>query len=122
MTATSLAAPFLAGLADDRIRFQRCGACGKAQRLARYACTACGATDLRWEDATGRGTVFAVTEVKRAPTDAFRALVPYRIALIDLDEGARLMAHAQPGLSVGDRVSLSVYRLGEQALIRAAPA
>lgn len=117
--ATTLARPFTEGLNDGCIRYQRCTRCGAAQRLARHACTACGSTALEWRDAAGTGTVFAITEVRRAPTDAFKALVPYRIALVDLDEGARLMSHADPGLAIGDRVRLSVYRLGEQALIRA---
>ena len=53
---------------------------------------------------TGAGTVSASTLVHRAPDDAFRAIAPYRLVLVELDEGPRLMAHADIGINVGDRV------------------
>ena len=82
--ATALSRPYLEGLALGELRFQRCTACGRAQRLARHACAWCGAPEPRWQSAAGTGTVFALTEVRRAPTDTFRALVPYTLVLVDL--------------------------------------
>ena len=46
----------------------------------------------------------ARTLVARAPTEELRAHAPYLIALIDADEGFRLMAHGDAGLQIGDRV------------------
>ena len=46
----------------------------------------------------------AITLVTRAPTEELRAYAPYAIALVDADEGFRLMAHAAPQLRIGDRV------------------
>jgi uncharacterized OB-fold protein len=48
--------------------------------------------------------VHAITLVTRAPTEELRAYVPYAIALVDADEGFRLMAHAAQDLRIGDRV------------------
>jgi hypothetical protein len=121
MSTSQLSKPFTEGLAQGVLRYQRCERCGAAQRLARYACTACGETALGWHDARGTGRVFSVTEVKRAPTDAFKALVPYTLVLVDLDEGARLMGHAPAGLAIGDRVHASVINLDGQPLIRFDP-
>lgn len=118
---SSLSRPFTDALVLGQICYQRCDTCGSAQRLARYACTACGGNTLSWHEASGRGTVFAVTEVKRAPTDAFKALTPYTLVLVDLDEGARLMGHASAGVGIGDRVQGSVFRIGDQPLIRFEP-
>jgi hypothetical protein len=42
--------------------------------------------------ASGRGTLHAFTIVHRAPAREFQADVPYVVALIDLDEGVRLLA------------------------------
>ncbi len=99
------AAAYRDGLAAGVLRYLRCTDCAAAQTLFRYACTRCGSTRLTWRDASGSGTVYATTIVTRAPTDAFRALAPYTLLLVDLDEGARLMAHGTPGLAIGDRVS-----------------
>ena len=118
MSDASLAAPFVDGLDEGRLRYQMCGDCGAAQTLARYACGGCGSTRLGWRDSEGRGTVYATTTVARAPSDQFRALVPYTLALADLDEGPRLMGHAAPGLAIGDRVSAEFFRCAERTLVR----
>jgi uncharacterized OB-fold protein len=118
MSQSALSAPFTDGLAQGRVRYQRCAHCGAVQSLARHACTACGATALDWFDAQGGGQVFALTDIRRAPTDAFKALVPYTLALVDLDEGARVMGHAEAGLTIGDRVQAGVFVLDGQPLIR----
>lgn len=118
---SSLSRPFTDALALGQIRYQRCDACGSAQRLARYACTVCGANTLSWHEASGRGTVFAVTEVRRAPTDTFKALTPYTLVLVDLDEGARLMGHASAGMGIGERVQGHVFSIGDQPLVRFEP-
>ena len=67
-------------------------------------CPHCGARDPLLKAAAGTGTVSASTLVHRAPDDTFRAIAPYRLVLVELDEGLRLMAHAEPSLTVGDRV------------------
>jgi len=119
--ATALARPYLEGLALGELRFQRCTACGRAQRLARHRCAWCGALGPVWQTAAGTGTVFAVTEVRRAPTEAFRALVPYTLVLVDLDEGARLMGHGAAGLRIGDRVRGHCTGIAGQQLVRFEP-
>jgi uncharacterized OB-fold protein len=119
--SNALSRPYLEGLAQGELRFQRCAACGRAQRLARHACAWCGAPEPAWQTAAGTGTVFALTEVRRAPTDAFRALVPYTLALVDLDEGARLMGHAVAGLRIGDRVRGHCVEIAGHRLVRFEP-
>jgi uncharacterized OB-fold protein len=109
---------FSQGLQQSEIRIQKCMTCGVAQRLARYACSTCGATDLQWIASQGRGTVFAATVVARAPSDEFKALAPYGILLVDLEEGARLMAHGPVDAKIGERVYAEVFDLGSRKLIR----
>lgn len=121
MSADLAASPFVDALARGEIVYKRCDDCGAAQRLARSACCACGGDRLRWVTAGGAGTVFAVTVVSRASAPEFAALVPYALALVDLDEGARLMGHAPVGLRIGQRVRVDVFSPGGRPLLRFRP-
>ena len=112
-----VAQPFVEGLAIGELRYQRCVGCGKVQKLARSAC-ACGCVGLEWKSASGRGKVYAVTVVSRAPSDAFKPLAPYTLVLVDLEEGARLMGHAEPGLAIGDAVTAGFFEHEGHRLIR----
>ena len=49
--------------------------------------------DLGWREASGRGRVHSATACYRAPDQAFRAEIPYVVALIDLEEGPRMMSN-----------------------------
>jgi uncharacterized OB-fold protein len=114
----SLAAPFLEGLQRGVLRYQACTACGAAQTLARFACRRCGDERLEWRASAGHGTVYAVTVVARAPSEEWRAIAPYTLALVDLDEGARLMAQAEPGIAIGDRVAAGFFEFAGKRLVR----
>ena len=121
-SSSALAAPFVEGLARHELRFQRCTACGTAQTLARNACAQCGNETLDWHTARGTATLYAVTVVSRAPSDAFRTLAPYTLVIAQLDEGARLMAHAEAGARIGDRVTAGFFMHDGRTLVRFSPA
>jgi uncharacterized OB-fold protein len=116
-----LSAPYVSGLEQGILRYQACLDCGAAQTLPRYACRRCGSTRLEWRDCKGRGTVYAATVVTRAPSDDFRPLAPYTLVLVDLDEKSRVMAHAQAGAAIGDRVEATYFRHGDRTLVRFRP-
>ncbi len=116
------ASPFAQGLAAGVLRYQRCDTCGTPLTGQRFACTACGSRQLAWCDAAGTGTVFSASTVHRAPSDAWRALLPYTLVLVDLDEGPRVMAHGAPGLAIGARVLAQPVVLAGLALLRFVPA
>ena len=84
--------------------YQRCDACGNSWYFWRSFCPNCGASGPESLNASGRGLVYAVSMVHRAPTEALRAHAPYLIVMVDADENFRLMAHGEPSLSIGDRV------------------
>ncbi|MCA3131697.1 MAG: Zn-ribbon domain-containing OB-fold protein [Betaproteobacteria bacterium] len=96
----------------EGIAFQRCSGCGHAWYFRRSFCPACGAPEPRAVQASGAGRVHAVTEVARAPSEALRARAPYCIALVDADEGFRLMAHVERGTHIGDRVQARFLEFG----------
>lgn len=114
----ALTQPYEAGLQAGVVRYQVCTGCGKAQTLARYACIDCQATTLQWQDACGLGTVRAVTEVTRAPSEEFKALAPYTLVLVELQEGFRLMAHGQAGVRIGQRVQCTFFTLAGRTLLQ----
>lgn len=119
MTAAS---PFTDGLATGVLRYQRCAACGQANTGQRFACTTCGSPRLAWHDSAGTGTVWSVSTVHRAPTEAWRAEVPYTLVLVTLDEGPRVMGHGVPGLVIGQQVRAQPVTLAGQGLVRFVPA
>ncbi len=87
--------PFWAGCAQGELRLQRCRACGQAQFPPRAFCAKCHASAPSWETASGRGRVVSHTRVHRAPSAGFKAETPYVVALVDLDEGPRMMLRLQ---------------------------
>ncbi|WP_339951487.1 OB-fold domain-containing protein [uncultured Albimonas sp.] len=82
------------------ILLQRCPACEKTWAFPRERCPDCGGAPESFE-ASGRATLFSATVVTRAPDETFRALAPYRIALADLEEGPRIMAHLSAEAPIG---------------------
>jgi uncharacterized OB-fold protein len=51
-----------------------------------------GKRNLEWRAASGLGSVFAFTIVRRAPHPGFAGRTPYVVASITLDEGVRILA------------------------------
>lgn len=101
---------FWDGCADGELRYQVCDACGTVQLIPRSFCSHCQSRGLAWKPSSAIGTVLSFTVVRRAPTAAFQAEVPYAIAIVDIDEGFRLMvncnAELQPTLAIGQKVRI----------------
>jgi uncharacterized OB-fold protein len=97
-------------MGEEAISYQCCAACGALQYFRRSFCAACGAPDPVEKQASGAGTVYAVTQVCRAATPEARQHIPYSIVLIDTAEGFRMMAHGANDLAIGDRVTAQYRR------------
>ena len=100
--------PFWQAAAQGKLVFQHCSACNRAQFPPANHCPACGNRSLTWQESAASGSIHSHTTVQRAPTAAFKEDVPYVIALIDLDEGFRMMMNwrgEDPATArIGDRV------------------
>ncbi len=83
---------FWAAAREKRLLIQKCNDCGALQFLAQSQCRGCLGEGLEWIEASGRGKVYSYTVVHRAPTARFEEDVPYVVALIDLEEGVRMMS------------------------------
>ena len=112
---------FWAGCNENELRVQRCTDCNRAQFFPRSHCLNCNSDHVEWQVSKGIGAIYSVTKVERAPTDEFRALAPYAIALVDLDEGVRVMAHANLTLKIGDKARVTFFNHNHRALPRFEP-
>jgi uncharacterized OB-fold protein len=99
-------APFWAAAARRELVVQRCRTCGRHQFYARPFCLGCQGTALEWAPVSGRGTVHSLTVVHRQASPDLP--VPYVNALVDLDEGPRLLTLLVGGpCRIGDRVRVA---------------
>lgn len=106
----------------EALTYQTCPACRAIRYFRRGFCPTCGHEGAETRQASGRGTVYAVTTVARAPSPEWKALAPYGIALVDAEEGFRFMAHAAPGLAIGDAVTTTFRHVGEAVIPLVQPA
>ena len=102
--------PFWDSVKAHAMQLQRCSACGTWVFYPRALCPSCLGATLEWRPVSGRGVVHAFTIPHRHPSPTFQPDLPYVVALVELEEGARMMtnlvdvppdpAHVRVGLPV----------------------
>lgn len=70
-----------------------CPHCHRAFFYPRGQCPFCLAEGWQWKPACGRGRVYSYTIVRVSALDEFRDATPYVYALIELEEGVRLVSN-----------------------------
>lgn len=112
--------PYWDGAAAGELRYQSCAECGHVQLIPRSLCEQCQCVRLDWKVSERAGTVLTFTTVHRAPLPVFKSSVPYVIAIVDMDEGFRVMVNALPqasaGLEIGARVRIGFRQVQGMAL------
>ncbi len=107
-------AHYEAELKAGRFVIQHCRACERHVFYPRAICPHCAADALGWVVPSGLGRVYSTTVVRR-PADKGG---PYNVALIDLDEGVRLMSRvdglAPEAVRIGQRVRLALATIKGQ--------
>ncbi len=88
-----LSAPYWEALGKGYLLYQRCDACGKAWLPARSQCPGCLSPEHRWVPASGGAKLISWVVYHRAFNPAFQDRVPYNVAVVELDEGARLISN-----------------------------
>lgn len=89
---TPVSAPFWEACKAHQLLLQECETCGHTQFYPRSLCTVCMSDELRWRPAQGRGTVYSYSTVHRALVPGFEEDLPYVVAMIELEEGVRLLS------------------------------
>ena len=88
----NVSAPFWRAAADGKVLIQECPKCAHRQFYPRAMCTACAATP-EWREASGKGTVHTFTVIRQNWANPFRDELPYVVAMIELDEGVKMMTN-----------------------------
>ena len=108
--AESPLATYQAHLEKGELAYQWSPEANRAVFYPRVNCPFTGSGRLEWRVSTGLGTVYATTVTH--PRDG----VPYNVALIDCDEGFRLMSRvediAPETVRIGLRVRFRIHRPG----------
>jgi hypothetical protein len=103
-------APFWAATADHRLALPVCRACGITYWYPRTICPHCHSLDTSWTDASGDGTIYSYTVVRRCAGDYARA-TPYVLAYVELVEGPRVLTNIvdwdEERLAIGAPVKLT---------------
>lgn len=114
---TGVQARHKAELDKGRFLIQRCDSCDKHVYFPRELCPHCGSGALQLVAPAGTGTVYSSTTVRRKPD----AGGDFNVALIDLDEGVRLMSRvdnlAPAEVKIGQRVSARVLVKEGQGIV-----
>jgi uncharacterized protein len=101
-TADPMTREYWAAAAERRLLVQRCTECGHHQFYPRPFCLACGSRQVAWREVRGRGWVYSMTTVRIRVHPQLPP--PYVVALVELDEGPRLLTNVVGECAIGDRV------------------
>ena len=72
------------------LRIQRCADCGRPYFYPRPVCPACASRNVAWFTASGRATLYSYV-INYRPAPGFEDETPYAIAVVELEEGPRMM-------------------------------
>ena len=101
--------PYWEAAKKHELRIQKCRICGTHYFYPRDFCPSCFSFDVEWVRASGRGTVYSFTICQRG-APGFEGDAPYNLAIIELEEGARMMSNvvecAETDLKVGMAVEV----------------
>ena len=85
--------PYWDAAAEGRLLLRRCGDCGRAHFYPRSFCPVCWSANVTWEDASGRATLYTWSVVHANDLPPFKERLPYVAAVVDLEEGPRMMTN-----------------------------
>jgi uncharacterized protein len=117
--------PFWDGCAQGALLLQRCDHCGTYWHPPAPICPNCFSTEFQWTPSSGKGTIYTYSIIHQAFRRVWEPLVPYVLAVIELEEGPHLLSNVidipiesvQVGLPVtvtfqpvSDTISLPLFR------------
>ncbi|RNL64796.1 DNA-binding protein [Nocardioides marmoriginsengisoli] len=105
---------FWEGTALGELRIQKCNACGELRHPPGPMCPTCHAADRGYVVASGKGTVFSFL-VHHAPQLPGKEL-PITLALIELEEGLRMVGEVQGGresIAIGSPVQVAFEKIDD---------
>lgn len=115
-------AQFFSYLADGKFMLQRRRGTDEYYYYPRSIVPGDGAAELEWVAASGKGVVYSTSVVRQRPEKGGI----YNVALIDLDEGPRLMSRVEgidpEAVTIGMAVVAEIDRSGDSPFLIFRPA
>jgi len=91
--ADEASAPFFAGAKERKLMLVRCSQCGQHRLPGRERCADCWSEESEWVEASGRGKLYTFGIMHQQYHPAFAEITPYNYALVELNEGPRLVTN-----------------------------
>ena len=111
-------APYWKASTEHRLLIKLCTERGKHHFYPRELCPHCHSDAVDWVEAKGTGCIYSFTIARRPAGPSFKPDAPYVVAIVDLDEGARMMTNiiGSPvdSIRIGQRVSVSYEDVNEE--------
>ena len=116
----TVTAEFWEACGRHELRIQECQACRFRWLPGSVVCPRCWSDAVTWVASAGEGTVVSFAVYHRSYHPAFRPLVPYVVAVVELAEGPRLVSNIvgtpPERVRVGMPVRVEFQPVGETAL------
>jgi uncharacterized OB-fold protein len=90
---TELSRPFWEACRRHELAVQRCQGCGAFRYPPAVLCPECLGEQSEWIRVSGRGKIFSFVVFRRGYHPAFEPDLPYTVAVVELEEGARLVSN-----------------------------
>jgi len=115
---TDLMVKFTEALKQGKLMGTKCKKCGEKYLPPRAHCR-CGSHEVEWYEAPTRGKLFSYTLVT-FPPDSMTKYAPYIVAVAELEDGSRLLAHitgvSPKTLQVGLPVQVVPHQISEDRI------
>jgi uncharacterized OB-fold protein len=85
--------PYWDGLREKRLLIPKCEECGGVWFPPSRLCPHCSSLKTGWVQASGRGKIFSFVIFHRVYHPGFSGEVPYGVALVELEEGPRVLSN-----------------------------
>ena len=103
---------FWDNVAKGDFKVRRCAGCGTWQFPPLTLCRQCLSSDVRWEEASGKGTLWSWIRIHKPYFKDFADEVPYLVAMVELQEGPLMVSSILDAdasdLKCGAEVELSI--------------
>ncbi|QET06130.1 Zn-ribbon domain-containing OB-fold protein [Cupriavidus pauculus] len=113
--------PFWEAARREELRMQQCLDCGHIRYPINHVCPQCLSERADWRRLSGRGTVFSYIVFHQVYHAGFAQDVPYNVAMIQLEEGPRMISNVvgvpNDAVKVGDAVTVTFDKVTEEITI-----
>ena len=84
--------PFWDAVKRHQLSLPKCKACSQFHYFPRPFCPHCFSWDLEWVRCSGKGKLYSYV-INHRPAPGFEEEAPYVIAVVELDEGPRMLSN-----------------------------